>query len=311
MIKLESRDLELVQFIAEAGSLTSASKRMYVTQSAVSQRLASLQSRLGVRLFERGGGRLQLTRAGDRILAGARVVGAELEAMSADLKTLVTQRDTQLRITTQCYTCYRWLPFVVRDMRETFPELSVDVVPEATDLPYQALREDRLDIAIVSNPDKNSDLPEHTLFSDELYAVMSKSHALASEKYLQPQQLSGETLVLYTGKKHAIVEEVLSPAGVVPGRIIQVRITEAIVELARAGQGIAVIAGWAFDDLPDTRDLARVRISRAGFRRTWRAVVNPQCNQLHAESLIECVTTIGQTIGQPSWRASLQGVARS
>ena len=307
MIKLESRDLELVQFIAEAGSLTSASKLMHVTQSAVSQRLASLQSRLGVRLFERGGGHLRLTRAGDRVLAGAKIVGAELQATLADLKTLVTQRDAQLRISTQCYTCYRWLPFVVRDMREAFPELSVDVVPEATDLPYKALLEDRLDIAIVSNPDKTSDLPEHALFSDEFYAVMSKSHALAGEQHLQPQKLSGETLILYTGKKHAIVEEVLSPAGVAPGRIIQVRITEAIVELARAGQGIAVIAGWAFDDLPDTRDLARVRISPRGFRRTWRAVVNKQCNQQHAKALIECVTSVGKTIGQPSWRASLQG----
>ena len=45
-----------------------------------------------------------------------------------------------------------------------------------------------------------------------------------------------------TGKRHAFVDFVLAPAGVSPGRLRQVRMTEAIVELARAGQGIAVLA---------------------------------------------------------------------
>jgi len=308
-MNLHSQDLELVDCIAACGSLTAASKRMHVTQSAVSQRLASLQARLGVRLFERNGGQLRLTRAGDRVLAGAKIVGAELQAVAADLASLVEQRDSQLRISTQCYTCYRWLPFVVRDMRRLYPDLTVDVVPETTDTPYQALAEDRLDVALVSYPDRDSRLEAIPLFSDELYAVMSATHPLAGEAFLLPRQFADETLILYTGNKHAIVEEVLAPAGVGPGRIIQVRITEAIVELARAGQGIAVIAGWAYDDLPDTEGLAIVRITRHGFRRTWRAVVNERCNRQHAESLMQCVSAVGNTIEQRSWRSVLQAGA--
>jgi LysR family transcriptional regulator for metE and metH len=305
-VNLHSQDLALVDNIAAAGSLTAASRRMHVTQSAVSQRLASLQARLGVTLFERSGGRLRLTRAGDRVLASARIVGAELQAVAADLKSLVDERDGQLRIGTQCYTCYRWLPFVVRDMREIHPHLTVDVVPEATDSPYASLLEDRLDVALVSNPDRDSTLAEYPLFDDELFAVMSATHPLAREPYLLPDQFADETLILYTGNKHAIVEEVLAPAGVSPGRIIQVRITEAIVELARAGQGIAVIAGWAFDDLPDTRDLVVVRITASGFLRTWRAVVNERCNRQHVESLLQCVKSVGNAIGEPAWRSVLR-----
>lgn len=195
-------------------------------------------------------------------------------------------------------------------MRALYPELRVDVVPETTDAPYEALREDRLDVAIVSNPDEDSELAEFPLFSDELFAVMSVSHPLAGETFLQPRQFSGQTLILYTGNKHAIMEEVLIPAEVSPARIIQVRITEAIVELARAGQGIAVIAGWAFDDMPDYDALAVVRITRTGFRRTWRAIVNERCNREHAGSLMACVKQVGNTIGKRSWRQTLQ-VAQS
>ena len=69
-MNLQSQDLELVQCIAESGTMTAASKRMHITQSAVSQRLSGLQARLGLNLFERRDGLLQLTRAGDRVLAG-------------------------------------------------------------------------------------------------------------------------------------------------------------------------------------------------------------------------------------------------
>lgn len=310
-MNLQSQDLELVRYVAESGSMTAAAKRLHVTQSAVSQRLANLQARLGVRLIERRNGLLQLTRAGARVVAAAKIVGEELRATLADIRRLTEQRDAQLRISTQCYTCYRWLPFVVRDMRGIYPELTVDVVPEATDAPYTALLEDRLDIAIVSNPDEDSELAEFPLFSDELFAVMSTQHPLAQQKFLQPQQFSEQTLILYTGNKHAIVEEVLTPAGVSPGLIMQVRITEAIVELARSGQGIAIIAGWAFDDLPDCGGLASVRITSKGFRRTWRAVVNERCNEKHVESLLACVRQVGSTManatGSHSWRNTLQG----
>ena len=45
----------------------------------------------------------------------------------------------------------------------------------------------------------------------------------------------------------------------------EVTITEAIVELARAGQGIAVLAGWVFNDLESVTGLTAVRITRRGF----------------------------------------------
>jgi DNA-binding transcriptional LysR family regulator len=89
----------------------------------------------------------------------------------------------------------------------------VDVVPETTDAHYQALLEDRLDVAIVSNSDRESDLAEFSLFSDELYAVMNTSHPLAKEPFSLPRQFSAETLVLYTGSRHAVVDEVRPPAG--------------------------------------------------------------------------------------------------
>lgn len=305
-LRIQTRDLDLLRFIAEDGSLTSAAKRMHLSQPAISQRLAKLQEQLGATLFERRDGVMRATAVGNRLVSASRVVSHELEVAAADIKCLLDQRDNHLRITTQCYTCYRWLPFVIRDMRRQHPLLNLDVVPEATDKPYEALANDRLDIAIVSNPLPDAEFEEHPLFVDELYAVMSTAHPYACRQYLNPAQFSDQTLVLYTGDNHPILDEILHPAGITPSRIIEVRITEAIVELARSGQGIAVLAGWAFDDFRDQSGLAAVRITRRGFRRTWRAVISGACSTEHASSFVRHVRETGKVMQQQGWRRKLQ-----
>ncbi len=305
------KDLKLVRLIAEAGSLTSAARRMHVSQPAASQRLANLQDRLGTAIFERVDGQMRPTTIGKRLVATANRVTEELERACADIRKHADDRADRLRVTTQCYTCYRWLPFVISEMRSLYPDLTLDVLPEATDAPYDALKSDRIDIAIVSSPDEASPFEHHALFGDELYAVMNSSDPLASRKFLTLKDLSTRTLLLYTGNRHAILDELLHPAGVSPARVIQVRITEAIVELARSGQGIAVLSGWAFSDLDNNDGLSAIRITRAGFKRTWVAAVGSNCNEEYVAAFVRCVRNVGESIRDQNWRMNLQSQSMS
>lgn len=249
---------------------------------------------------------MQLTAAGDRVLAASMRIAGELRSTMNDIQSLARQADDQLRIATQCYTCYRWLPFVISGMRDDFPSLSVDVVPEATDMPYDALRDRLIDVALVSNPDTGSEFSEQELFSDELLAVMADTHELANEKHLHARQFAEQALILYTGDRHAIVEKVLAPAGIAPRKVIQVRITEAIIELARSGQGIAVIAGWALDDIGDSAGLSAVRITKGGFKRSWRAVIGENRNEQHIDAFLRHVRATGAAIQNRAWRRKLR-----
>ena len=78
MPKLDVRHLQLVQAIAEEGSVTRAGLRLHLTQSALSHQLRDAEERLGVRLFDRIGRRLLLAAAGERLLRSARAVLEEL-----------------------------------------------------------------------------------------------------------------------------------------------------------------------------------------------------------------------------------------
>ncbi len=304
-MKIDTRDLQLLLCLAEDGSLTAASKRMHLSQPAISQRLANLQSRIGSSLFERQDGLMRPTAAGERLVTAARDVLGRLETAFADIEDMRTERARRLRITTQCYTCYRWLPYVMRDLSAQFARLGIDVVPEATDAPLEALKQDQVDIAIVSSVEAGTGFTIHELFEDELFAVMNKDHPLAGRRYLSPSSFQDQVLIVYSGKRLAILDEVLRPAGVSPARVIQVRMTEAIIELARSGQGVAIQAGWAFNDLDNIEGLAAVRITRGGFRRRWSAAVANTCNDDVATAFVEGVRKIGKRIQGSNWRRKL------
>ena len=303
---ISPKDLEVVRLVAANGSLTSTAKQMHVSQPAISQRLATLQDRLGTDLFQRRDGRMQATPAAERLAEAAVAVERLMTQAMEDVNELLGRRQRQFRLTTQCHTSYRWLSFVIRDIVDQHPGLSVDVVPEAIEDPCGAVMRGEVDAALVFAPDESCTAHSVECFSDEMFAVMHIDHPFANRSFLSPANFADEALILYTGKRHAFVDFVLAPAGVRPGRLRQVRMTEAIVELARAGQGIAVLAGWVLNDLGSRKDLAAVRITRSGYRRTWRALLNDQCPETIAAAFVNSVRKTGESIASAEWRELLE-----
>src|SRR5688500_16393016 len=118
---LETRHLKLVHEIAEQGGVTRASKRLFLTQSAVSHQLLELERRLGTALFHRAGKRMVPTAAGQRVLTSARSTLEELERLEEELRRIAQGQEAVIRIATECYTCYHWLPSLLAKFHDRFP----------------------------------------------------------------------------------------------------------------------------------------------------------------------------------------------
>src|SRR5579859_3821852 len=107
---LEIRHLKLIVAIAETRSVTGAGNRLHLTQSALSHQLKDAEERLGVRLFDRKNRKMELTTAGARLLQTANSVLAELDRAAKDILERETRSPGLIRLSTQCYTVYHWLP---------------------------------------------------------------------------------------------------------------------------------------------------------------------------------------------------------
>src|SRR4051812_29323408 len=125
--RLEVRDLRLVVAIASEGSLTQAGVRLNVTQPALSRHLTTLEQRIGTSLFVRTGPRMQPTAAGELLLRHARDVLERVAATEADLRDLQRVPRRALRIGTDCYTGYHWLPSVINRHATRHAEVEVEI----------------------------------------------------------------------------------------------------------------------------------------------------------------------------------------
>lgn len=271
---LEVRHLKLVASVAEVGSLTKAGDRLHLTQSALSHQLRDIESRLGVPLFLRVGKRLVLTPAGDRLLLSAKDILERLEQVEHDIRQMGKAHAGVLRITTECYTCYHWLPPLLMRFRRKFPRIEVRIDVDATRHPIEMLLAGKIDLAIVSSPVADRRLVSKKVFEDELVIIAARHHRFAQQPHVRLTEFRDETLFIYPPREESsFLQEVLLPAGITPARVEEVQLTEAITELVKAGLGVAVLAQWAVQPLLDTGALIARPLTSRGLHREWRAVM--------------------------------------
>src|SRR5262249_28274386 len=146
---LDLRHLRLLEAVALEGSMTRAAHRLHVTQSALSHQLREAEERLGAKLFLRVKKKLVLTPAGREMLSAAERVPAELRRAEGRARGLAGGAEGPIRLSTECYTGYHWLPAVLKSFHRSFPGVEVRIDVDSTPRAVDALVEGKLDVAIV------------------------------------------------------------------------------------------------------------------------------------------------------------------
>lgn len=273
-MNLEIRHLRLIVTISEQQSVTKAGERLHLTQSALSHQLRDIEERLGTPLFHRLNKRMVLTQAGERLLQSARQVLQELERAEDDLAQIAAGEHGSLRLSTECYTCYHWLPEMLKQFRRRYPQVEVRIVVEATRHPIQALLDGLLDFAIVSTTERDKRIRYQPLFQDELVVIMAPHHPLTSRPYIRARDFADQQLFLYASlSESTIYQRLLLPAGVTPAQVSQMQLTEAIVEMVSAGMGISTMARWAVAKEIASGKIAARPLTRKGLQRQWSAAL--------------------------------------
>src|SRR5215469_14215379 len=269
-VNLEIRHLRLVAAIAETGSVTRAGNHLHLTQSALSHQLRDAEEQLGTSLFQRKSAKMMLTPAGERLLQAARTVLGELERAEMEIQKNETAPKGLIRLSTQCHTVYHWLPPRLSFFQRQFPEVEVQLVIEATNNPFAALLEGKLDLAIVNEPIRNRKIRYMPLFEDESLIAVPPEHWLASKSYAAPENFATETILLYPPKEDStLLMKILQPAGIRPKKIQEVTLTEAIIEMVIGGLGIAALPKWTVAPQLASGALIGVPLKPPGCRWTW------------------------------------------
>jgi LysR family transcriptional regulator for metE and metH len=267
----------VVLSVAASGTTARAASALHVTQSAVSRAVAQAEEKIGARLFTRGARGVVLTPAGRRLVEGA---GALLKQLG-ELERAVAAPEAapeRVRLVCECYTAYRWLPSTMQNLRNRFPHLDVEIAVEHTGAPVRALSRGEIDVALLTTAELPSrgpardELVARPLFSDEIVFIVSTAHPYATKRALGRDDLRAAKII----SSNTPPREAAWFARRVFGKkvpeldFLRFPLTEAVIDAARAGMGVAVLSEWMASGYLGGGDLVVKRLASGPLRRPWR-----------------------------------------
>ena len=181
--------------VAEYKNYTQAAKSLNLTQPAVSQHIHALENELGVRLFERLGNRLVLTRAGEKAVSAARAISTlydNLKYEISDSNYGVKELNIGITHTVESNRISEALAKYVSENRNIKIKLITDTQSKLRSM----LKNYELDMAIIDGSVSDEALVSKLLDTDRLVLVIDPSHPLAKKDSVTIDEIRHEKMIL-------------------------------------------------------------------------------------------------------------------
>ena len=185
---MDAHSLKAFVTAAESDSFSIAAERLFLTQPAISKRIANLEQQLGCRLFDRIGRRVDLTEAGQLLLPRARAILLDLE----DTRRLLANREGRiegaLSLATSHHISLHRLPPVLRRFHRDYPQVELELKFEESEVAYEGVLSGEFELAVITlSPDPDPKIHALACWHDQLCFCCAPDHPLAALPSTQQQ----------------------------------------------------------------------------------------------------------------------------
>ena len=203
---METQLLEAFVAVVEAGSFSHAAEKIYLTQPAVSKRIALLEDQLSCRLFDRIGRNVNLTEAGAALLPRAQKLLQELIDTRQHIRDLSGAVSGNLRLAISHHIGLHRLPPVLKAFARDHADVSMEIDFMDSEVAYEAIRQGHFELAVITlAPEDHPKINTTPIWRDPLLLVSAPSHPLTKIDQLNINKLCTYPAILpglntYTGK---------------------------------------------------------------------------------------------------------------
>jgi DNA-binding transcriptional LysR family regulator len=263
---MDTRQLAAFCAVVERKSFSQAAERLGVTQPAVSLQIRSLEQRLGRRLLDRSGRRVEPTEAGRRLYSSAqRLLAAEellLQELDAGDDGAVTGT---LELGASTGPGGTVVPLLLCDFQEQHPDVRVRLTVSDTQTVVDRVAERELELGIVGAGRRHRGVVFEPFFRDEVALACPAGHRFA-DKTISLDDLKGEQLIVMQDGAgvRQVIEDELRKAGMRLRDLdvhLELGLQESVRSAVVAGHGIAFISRLAIE-----ADLDAGRVTTARVR---------------------------------------------
>jgi len=183
--------------VAETGSFSRAAESVFLTQPAISKRIATLETELGTPLFDRVGRKVQLTEAGRALRSRAHTILMEVEDARRSISNLTGQIGGSLSMAASHHIGLHRLPNALKAFNQRYPQVQLDLKFMDSEGACSAIEHGDLELGVVTLPDHPSpELRMINVWDDPLEIVVGLDHPLAKEKSIRPLVLMNYPAIL-------------------------------------------------------------------------------------------------------------------
>lgn len=264
--------------VAECRNFTAAAKSLNLTQPAVSQHIRALEDDLGVKLFERAGNRLILTKEGEKAVNTARAIRSLYNSLLRDLSG-AEEKIREMRIgITHTVESNRITEALARYASQ-HEDLRIRLITDRHEKLCRNLKNYELDLVIIDGMCDDPAITCMPLDTDRLVMVAAVDHSLANRASVTAEELQKEKMILRlpaSGTGNMFLNALKSKNMTIRdfNVILEMDNIATIKDLVRQHYGISVLAESACLDEIARHKLAAVPVAHLDLKRNINILTN-------------------------------------
>lgn len=246
---IENFRMRVFRIVTKHLNFSRAAEELLLTQPAVTQQIKALEDELGVSLFSRGGGCIQLTPGGQALVPFADRIKTLSEDAVQAVAAAYGEQSGELALGASQTIAQYLLPALIAAFRQIHPKVRVTALSGNTDAMLGALLAGKIQLALIEGPEQRKDLHIEAFMEDHMVLVVPTGHEWAGQE-VSPAMFKDEPLLMreYGSGSRRVVEQALSATGL-KAKDLQISMefdsTEGLLSAVEAGLGVTFVSRWA------------------------------------------------------------------
>ncbi|WP_163536279.1 LysR family transcriptional regulator [Gracilibacillus sp. YIM 98692] len=266
--------LKVFVVVVELESFSKAAEQLYLTQPSVSQQVRNLEKDMGVQLLDRTPKYVKITEAGQIVYKRAKNMIALYEEAKEEIRKLNNEIGGILRIGAGLSIGESILPRMLSSYTKDYPLVDIKTTIENNDSIIKKLRAGDIDIGLISEDVRSSDLITNKLMDDELVIITPTNHPFSKHEFIQNNQLVDQTWILRErgSGTRAYVDQLFAELGLTLKRSFIFNSSQALKEAVSTDLGISIVSKFIIKKDIESGYLNMTRLQNRKLSRSFYIV---------------------------------------
>lgn len=267
---MDIKRLEIFGVVAREGSVTRAAEKLFTSQPAVSMQIKLLERETGIKLFERAGRAVRLTREGQLLYAPAMKIQQGLKEADEIVSDIRGLKTGFVHIGASTTPGIYLLPEVIGQFKEKHPQVQVRLLVANTEAIFTKMERGEVHVGFVGTEDIPESMTAEGFVHDHIIPVLPSGHPLLKKKILSMQELAKKPFILReegSGTRALLEGKLREKNLTLENVVMEIGNTEGIKRAAAAGLGISFLSYFSVEEELRAGKLRTARVKNFTLKR--------------------------------------------